>query len=56
MDSTKSCGLLDALIPGTEAHASYQERKREIEFDRMVEEQLTINPTFCILPDNFSEQ
>jgi hypothetical protein len=57
VDSTRNFhGILACLTPGNELYDSYQERKREIEFDRKVEEMLWTNPTHCIVPDHFDEQ
>jgi type IV secretory pathway VirD2 relaxase len=52
MDSTiRICGLLDALVPGTEAHARLKQKERELEFYGILRELMDCHPNF-VLPEN----
>jgi type IV secretory pathway VirD2 relaxase len=52
MDSTiRICGLLDALVPGTEAHARLKQKERELEFYGILRELTDCHPNF-VLPEN----
>jgi hypothetical protein len=52
MDSNKSYGILDALIPGTEFHDHYQQRQRELEFYGILLEMMDCGHPHFILPEN----